>query len=383
MQELLTEVAEDLERRGAREEGRRARRRRRGRLDASGTGGGSVSSPATCSTTRSSSRREGAPVMVRVWREAGRPASRVEDLGPGHSARPSATRSSSASTRWTGRARSSGPGSGLGLAIVKHIAQLHGATVDVEGEVGPGQRRSSCGSPPPRREERAKPACKAGVKRCDSDGAAVRAAACSTSCRATTSTSSASRSWRVRIHEAAQILDRFFEGEASVAAVADQIKRLEHECDEISHEILRGIDRTFITPIDREDIHQLAVRLDDVIDLIDGTVRRVSLFLIDEPDAPLDVALADRRVDHGRARRGGFRSCGSRRASWRTASGSSSSRTRATSCTTRRSRPSSADRPPRDRGHQVEGRLRQHGALHRLVRRASRTCSRASCSSTR
>ncbi len=87
----------------------------------------------------------------------------------------------------------------------------------------------------------------------------------------------------VRIHESARILDRFFSGESAVATVADQVKRLEHECDEISHEILRGIDRTFITPIDREDIHQLAVRLDDVIDLIDGTIRRVALFRIEKP----------------------------------------------------------------------------------------------------
>ncbi|HJW14585.1 MAG TPA: DUF47 family protein [Thermoanaerobaculia bacterium] len=86
-----------------------------------------------------------------------------------------------------------------------------------------------------------------------------------------------------RIHESARILNRFFQGEAPVATVADQVKRLEHECDEISHEILHGIDRTFITPIDREDIHQLAVRLDDVIDIIDGTVRRLSLFKISEP----------------------------------------------------------------------------------------------------
>ena len=87
----------------------------------------------------------------------------------------------------------------------------------------------------------------------------------------------------VRIHESARILDQFFEGEAPVPGVADNIKRLEHECDEISHEILRGIDRTFITPIDREDIHRLAVRLDDVIDLIDGTVRRLVLFKITAP----------------------------------------------------------------------------------------------------
>ena len=86
-----------------------------------------------------------------------------------------------------------------------------------------------------------------------------------------------------RIHEAAKTWDKFFRKESPVGAVADQIKRLEHECDEISHEILRSIDRTFITPIDREDIHRLAVRLDDVMDLIDGTIRRVSLFRIGTP----------------------------------------------------------------------------------------------------
>ena len=87
----------------------------------------------------------------------------------------------------------------------------------------------------------------------------------------------------LRIHEAARIWNEFFTNESLVGPVADQIKRLEHECDEISHEILRGIDRTFITPIDREDIHQLAVRLDDVIDLIDGGVRRLVLFDIAQP----------------------------------------------------------------------------------------------------
>jgi len=122
----------------------------------------------------------------------------------------------------------------------------------------------------------------------------------------------------VRIHEAAKILARFFRNESPVAAVADQVKRLEHECDEISHEILRGIDRTFITPIDREDIHHLAVRLDDVIDLIDGTVRRVSLFRIDTP-TPISLALCQlivtttgelvEAVSHLRQQKGVMASC--------------------------------------------------------------------------
>jgi len=96
----------------------------------------------------------------------------------------------------------------------------------------------------------------------------------------------------VRIQEAAKILQRFFQGEAELASVMVDVKRLEHECDEISHEILRGIDRTFITPIDREDIHRLAVRLDDVIDLIDGTVRRLEIYRISSP-TPISRSLSE------------------------------------------------------------------------------------------
>jgi hypothetical protein len=89
-----------------------------------------------------------------------------------------------------------------------------------------------------------------------------------------------------RIHEAAGALNQFFSEEAPVAVVSEHVKRLEHECDQISHEILRRIDLTFITPLDRDDIHRLAVRLDDVIDLIDGTVRRLSLFKVTQPTPP-------------------------------------------------------------------------------------------------
>ena len=89
-----------------------------------------------------------------------------------------------------------------------------------------------------------------------------------------------------RIHEAAGALHQFFAEGAPVLVVAEHVKRLEHECDQISHEILRRIDLTFITPLDREDIHRLAVRLDDVIDLIDGTVRRLSLFKVTQPTPP-------------------------------------------------------------------------------------------------
>jgi two-component system phosphate regulon sensor histidine kinase PhoR len=80
---------------------------------------------------------EGAPVVVRVWRQGGRPGFSVEDLGPGV---PKAERDKIFQRFYqVDRSRSKQrPGSGLGLAIVKHIAQLHGATVEVEGEAGQG-----------------------------------------------------------------------------------------------------------------------------------------------------------------------------------------------------------------------------------------------------
>ena len=60
--------------------------------------------------------------------------------------------------------------------------------------------------------------------------------------------------------------------------IVEAIKRLEHECDQVTHEVVNRLDRTFITPLDREDIHQLISDLDDVMDVIDGTARRAQIF---------------------------------------------------------------------------------------------------------
>ena len=60
--------------------------------------------------------------------------------------------------------------------------------------------------------------------------------------------------------------------------IVEAIKKLEHECDQITHEVVNRLDRTFITPLDREDIHKLASDLDDVMDTIDGTARRAQMF---------------------------------------------------------------------------------------------------------
>ncbi len=62
---------------------------------------------------------------------------------------------------------------------------------------------------------------------------------------------------------------------------ADEIKEIEHKCDFLTHEIIQRLHRTFVTPLDREDIHTLARTLDDVIDAIDDTAALVRLYQIE------------------------------------------------------------------------------------------------------
>jgi predicted phosphate transport protein (TIGR00153 family) len=62
---------------------------------------------------------------------------------------------------------------------------------------------------------------------------------------------------------------------------AEEIKEVEHKCDFITHEIIQRLNRTFVTPLDREDIHALARSLDDVMDAIDASAARVKLYRLD------------------------------------------------------------------------------------------------------
>lgn len=59
-----------------------------------------------------------------------------------------------------------------------------------------------------------------------------------------------------------------------------QIRELEHHGDSITHEVFSELNSTFITPFDREDIHQLTSALDDIMDHMDGVAGRISLYKI-------------------------------------------------------------------------------------------------------
>jgi predicted phosphate transport protein (TIGR00153 family) len=79
----------------------------------------------------------------------------------------------------------------------------------------------------------------------------------------------------------AQLLEQMLEPEHPVWNKADEIKEVEHKCDSLTHGIIQRLNRTFVTPLDREDIHALARSLDDVMDSIDAAATLVRLYRLD------------------------------------------------------------------------------------------------------
>lgn len=78
----------------------------------------------------------------------------------------------------------------------------------------------------------------------------------------------------------ARLLEEMLASDPPVWDKAEEIKEVEHRCDHLSHEVYHRLHRTFVTPLDREDIHALARSLDDVMDEIDATAGYVRLYRI-------------------------------------------------------------------------------------------------------
>jgi predicted phosphate transport protein (TIGR00153 family) len=83
------------------------------------------------------------------------------------------------------------------------------------------------------------------------------------------------------IRGGAAILGEMMAPEQPVWDKADEIKEVEHKCDFLTHGIIQRLHRTFVTPLDREDIFALARSLDDVMDAIDASATIVRLYQID------------------------------------------------------------------------------------------------------
>ena len=79
---------------------------------------------------------------------------------------------------------------------------------------------------------------------------------------------------------------------SDVELKVQRIKHLEHEGDQLAHQIFSGVGRTWITPIDREDIHTLASSLDNVLDDVDAIAARLVIFRITKPTREMKEATA-------------------------------------------------------------------------------------------
>jgi hypothetical protein len=85
------------------------------------------------------------------------------------------------------------------------------------------------------------------------------------------------------IHQGARAFQQMLEDFRGTDEQWRAVEEYEHEGDKITHRILRTLHQTFITPIDREDIHKLTSALDDVIDLIEASAARMAMYRITKP----------------------------------------------------------------------------------------------------
>ncbi|MCI0624381.1 MAG: DUF47 family protein [Acidobacteria bacterium] len=87
-------------------------------------------------------------------------------------------------------------------------------------------------------------------------------------------------------HEASKLLTLMMEKPEKIRDTAETIKALEHKGDRMTHDLIVKLNKTFIVPIDREDIYGLSSKLDDVTDLIESIARRLVLFKVTEVSEP-------------------------------------------------------------------------------------------------
>jgi uncharacterized protein len=88
---------------------------------------------------------------------------------------------------------------------------------------------------------------------------------------------------------AAELLQRFIDGIPDESSLAKQISEVESDADRVTHDIVQHVGATFVTPLEREDILELASALDDVTDYIDETADLIQLYKV---EAPMEEAIA-------------------------------------------------------------------------------------------
>lgn len=93
------------------------------------------------------------------------------------------------------------------------------------------------------------------------------------------------------VREAGETLARRAERGDPIIGIAEELKRVEHTADEHTHELLRRMQSVFVTPFDREDMHALADRLDEIVDLTEEVAKMAAVYGIDRLEPrPLEMA---------------------------------------------------------------------------------------------
>lgn len=91
-------------------------------------------------------------------------------------------------------------------------------------------------------------------------------------------------------HDGAVAFATFVEGNGPM--VRDAVQDFEHHGDSIVHEMEEALARTFVTPIDREDLHSLSTKIDDILDLTNGAARACVLFGVERPSEAMTKLMA-------------------------------------------------------------------------------------------
>lgn len=102
-----------------------------------------------------------------------------------------------------------------------------------------------------------------------------------------------------KVQEGAEELLDLLKNYSDLERKSARIVFIEHEGDDITHEVIRRLNTTFITPFDREDIHRLATSLDDVLDHVEAAAEYLVLHKIEQP-LPQMVAQAETLAEAAR-----------------------------------------------------------------------------------
>ena len=85
------------------------------------------------------------------------------------------------------------------------------------------------------------------------------------------------------IIEGAELLKDMLDNFHDPVASQLRIKEVEHNGDSLTHDIIKKLNKSFVTPLDREDIYALSGALDDILDLIDASAQRFVMYNVEKP----------------------------------------------------------------------------------------------------